>query len=357
MAWVRKRFFKLYAINAGLIMVGVVILEIAFGSWVFGPNYGRLLIPIDLTLRLDVEELYQRAGPVLYIRDKHGLRGAYTDLGRIDILTIGGSTTNQLYVGEGETWQDQMAKEFAAAGNPKTVVNAGVEGQSTRGHIVAFESWFPEIPGLKARYVLAYVGINDLYVNQENRKHRDIMTPRTLFTKLRRQVVNNSAIYNLIRIVQGMIKAGDAQLIHEIVFRPEEWVKVKPHRRPVQPGPDLQPRLDEYAERLDRVLDKIRDFGARGIVVTQHTGEYRIKNGWVMGTPGPDGKVSTGRYNAMMAINDVTMDRCRRAGMICIDLAEELFFEDSDFYDRLHTTPRGSAKIGQYLYRKLKDLP
>ncbi len=355
MAWVRKGFFKLYAINVGLIMSGVVVLEIAFGTWVFGPNYGFLLIPIDKTLRLDVSELYPRREPVLYRRDKHGLRGKYDDLSRIDVLTIGGSTTNQLYVGEGETWQDQLAQAFKEAGRPMTVVNAGVEGQSTRGHIVAFEKWFPVIPKLKARYVLAYVGINDLFVRQENRLQRDIMTPITWRTRLRQNVVNNSAIYNMIRIVDGMIRAGEAQLAHDPIFRPTEWVAVKRHQRPVQPAPDLGPLLEAYGARLDRVIKHIRAFGSRGIMVTQHTAEYRVRDGLVYGARATDGSVSTGRYDAIMAINDVTMDRCRKAQMICIDLADGLFFEDGDFYDRLHNTPQGARKVGIYLYGQLKD--
>lgn len=355
MAWARKGFFKLYAINAGLLMAGAVVLEITFGTWIFGPNYGLLLIPIDKTLRLDVSQLYPRREPILYRRDKHGLRGKYDDLSRLDVLTIGGSTTNQLYIGEGETWQDQLAQAFDKAGRPMTVVNAGVEGQSTRGHIVAFEQWFPVIPNLKARYVLAYLGINDLFVRLEHRLHRDTMTPPTWFSRLRQNVVNNSAIYNMIRVVHGMILADQAQLAHETLFRPTEWVAVKRHQRPAPPAPDLRPLLAAYAERLDRVIEHIRAFGAGGIMVTQHTAEYRIRDGFVYGARAADGSVSTGRYDAIMAINDVTMDRCRKARMICIDLAEELFFEDGDFYDRLHNTPQGVRKVGIYLYGRLKD--
>ena len=39
-----------------------------------------------------------------------------------------------------------------------------------------------------------------------------------------------------------------------------------------------------------------------------------------------------------------------------IDLAGELDFEDSDFYDSYHNTPQGAAKIGRYLYQKMAHL-
>lgn len=50
------------------------------------------------------------------------------------------------------------------------------------------------------------------------------------------------------------------------------------------------------------------------------------------------------------------MAACREVMAVCIDLAAELFFEDGDHYDEVHTTPKGSARIGRYLFEKLKDV-
>ena len=41
---------------------------------------------------------------------------------------------------------------------------------------------------------------------------------------------------------------------------------------------------------------------------------------------------------------------------VSVDLATELFFADGDHYDGLHTSPRGSDKIGCYLFAKLRHL-
>ena len=57
----------------------------------------------------------------------------------------------------------------------------------------------------------------------------------------------------------------------------------------------------------------------------------------------------------MRMLNDKTMEFCHAVGGICLDLASELEFNDSDFYDFYHNTPRGAEKIGLYLYQKLQD--
>ena len=49
------------------------------------------------------------------------------------------------------------------------------------------------------------------------------------------------------------------------------------------------------------------------------------------------------------------MNVCREAGAICIDLASMIEFQDEDFYDRIHSTPAGTKKIGLFLFEKLKD--
>src|SRR5262249_53960968 len=57
----------------------------------------------------------------------------------ITVLTIGGSTTECLFLSDGKTWTDQFARR-AAAVNPKVWVNnAGLDGHSTFGHLVLLD--------------------------------------------------------------------------------------------------------------------------------------------------------------------------------------------------------------------------
>jgi hypothetical protein len=123
---------RIVLFNAILLCVGGVALELVFGNW-FRPNrMNRLNIPRSVTRDYDSSALYPSANPVVrYTRDEWGLRGGYDSPANIHILTVGGSATDQHYVADGATWQDVIVREFAAEGKQVSVVNAGVDGQST----------------------------------------------------------------------------------------------------------------------------------------------------------------------------------------------------------------------------------
>ena len=53
------------------------------------------------------------------------------------VLTIGGSTTDQRYVNEGATWQDNLDRLI-----PKyDFINGGIDGQSSYGHLISMRLW------------------------------------------------------------------------------------------------------------------------------------------------------------------------------------------------------------------------
>lgn len=353
----RGRAFRIIVINLALILAALTVVELTLGGWISGSNYGLLVIPKDFTRRYDVSRLYDGGAMTDYKRDRHGLRGRYADPSAIDILAVGGSTTNEIFISEGETWTDRLAREFAGAGRPLTVVNAGVDGQSTIGNTKNFDLWFPRIPGLKARYVLALLGINDaaVAVSKGTLSKQDRMMEQR--RPIKRYLINNSVLYRLFRNVRGIIRARDAKLIHATEsYDGTDWRL--PARQPdvEATATEWRARLGEYGDRIRILARRIRDFGAVPIFVTQARPSYRIRDGRVYGKPKGDGTVALPHYALLAAHNRTTMEVCREVKAVCIDLAGELFFEDGDHYDEVHTTPRGSAKIARYLFAKLKDV-
>jgi lysophospholipase L1-like esterase len=358
-----RRIGRIVGINLGLVLGVLVLAELIFGGWVFGENYGTLVIPKNFTRVFDADALYG-GGRILYKRDEHGLRGKYDSLSGIDILVIGGSTTNEIFVDDDATWTAVIAREFKQAGQPVTVVNAGVDGQSTVGNLKNFELWFPRIPGLKARYVLALLGVNDAavamggdyyFASPFRQSKQDRMVD--LLRPTKQYLINISALYAMFRNIRGMLNARDANLIHRRRDRSRDvW------REPAAP-PDIDATarklklgLDRYEDRLRELTRRIRAFGAEPIYVTQHWPTYRIRDGRVYGRGGADGEVDLLHYGPVMALNRQTMRVCRDVKAICIDLASDIAIDDEDTYDDLHTTPKGSAKIGKYLFRKLRPV-
>ena len=60
-------------------------------------------------LIFDSSNLYDdESTKIIYSRDKLGYRSRSKNSNRSIVLTIGGSTTDQRHVSEGETWQDVL---------------------------------------------------------------------------------------------------------------------------------------------------------------------------------------------------------------------------------------------------------
>lgn len=354
-----RTWSKVIAVNVGLLVVLLVAVDLALGDWLGERNMGPVRVLRDVAMEFDVEGLYPGSGVSVYRRDHWGLRGAYDDLSRIDILTIGGSTTDLRLLGEGDTWQDRMGEAFHRDGLSVSVVNAGVDGQTTIGHIADFEHWFPKVPGLRARYVLAYVGLNDVHV--EFHAWSDKMVPKGWSGDLRQAYRNNSIYYRAYRDLKGMFRARRARLIHHrLDLSTLPWSDTPMH---TDHEARMAERLQAYETRLERLVELIHGFGARPILVTQPRGDVRRENGRLLGVIDGQSEIASiftetngiDRHIIQALFNRVTLEVCRRtADAVCVDLAGELEFEPGDFYDQVHYTPQGARRIGEYLAGRLR---
>ena len=352
--------FKIVSVNLLILAVGLALLEIIFGGWTNPNRLNTLHVPTDVTLTYNVGGLYETdRQQITYRRDQYGLRGNYGAPDAIDIMTVGGSTTDQRYVSEGDTWQDVLRRDFLTRGRAVNIANAGVDGQTSYGHIKNFDWWFPRIPNLKVKYFLFYVGLNDLYVNDRYEPDDLYDRPSSTFAYLKQQVRRRSVFYNLGITLTGMYRAyGDGLTHRKVDYQKLEWQdapEVKNHEEL------METRLQSYSERLRALEYRVRGLGAHSIYVTQTTGRCRESNGKVIAvaeTATFDGVKVNGVDKCIMRrlINRRTMEFCRQAGGVCLDLAGEIKFGDGDFYDFPHTTPRGSEKIGHYLYTMLQGL-
>lgn len=356
-----RKILRIACWNAGLVLVGLAGVELVFGHWFFGPNLGLLAIPRDVRIehRLD----YLPGRPVArYTRDSFGLRGTYGRPSDIDVIVVGGSATNELYVGDGETYVDVMRAALAEAAEkagkkPPVVVNAGVDGHSTVGHLRAFDVWFPRIPDLRPRWVVFYVGINDVFVDLQAEHDSTISETRGMSARLLRYLKNHSVLFELHRIVVGSRKASRQRVIHGgggatmafPVFVDDAGIE----RRKAVLRADRREALRQYRSRIEGLVEKTRALGARPIFVTQRRGDVRFGGKGVRsGMAGASANASDDQL-LLENIGEVTLDVCAAMAVACVDLGRELRFENGDFYDTVHVTPSGAKKIGIYLGRRI----
>jgi hypothetical protein len=354
----RPRLAAVLAFNLALVVAGLVTLELVFGHW-FKPNLtDRLNLVRDSQLRFDARLLYDGADHVVYTRDAWGLRGTYPSLDDIDVITLGGSATDQRYITDGSTWQDVIVREFAAEGRTVSVVNAGVDGQSTYGHIKDFDWWFPTLPEFKPRYVLFYIGGNDIFKGNDS-SFDDLVNekPPTWKTHFRER----SALFHLAHTAVGIYRA---RRVHKISHRRDPPASYQWTTRPL--ARDYRaftaPNVDRYRKAVALLAAKTRALGATPIFVTQSLSLYRFREDGVLegrvmrddygGTPinGVD------YYYVMREFWRATMEECARAGGVCIDAGNEVAWRTGDFYDSIHNTPQGAERLGKYLHSRLRDL-
>jgi len=362
-----KSLGKVIVVNAGLLLVGIIIIEAIFGSWLKPTNLNQLNITRNARVVFRLNGLYEWQSPeISYVLDKNGLRGSFGDPSEIGVLTVGGSTTGQGYISDGYTWQDVVQQSFARNGRKVVFANAGLDGHSTYGHIKNFDLWYPKIEGLRPRHILYYVGINDFFRDQGSRwddlsrEHKDSISELILELKER------SAVYYLLRVVNGVFLS---RYVYKISHRKIDFGKVRWTPTPLLKDHDkvVESMVRPYRRRLHKLIDRTVAFGATPIFVTQPMRKYKKVGDRVVGarqvaTLRLDGGRKRVGFNGldyfhmMNVLNGVTLKVCRERKAICIPLAEDLAFswEDSDFYDFWHMTPKGARKVGEYLYRQLR---
>lgn len=358
--WKRARTVALIGLVNVAVMLGLLVpVELVFGTWIRPMRLGdlkRFSIPIDVTWEFDTSSLYEGGprNPIHYSRDAWGLRGSHSSPADIDVLTIGGSTAEQRYLDDTATWQEVASRELARAGRPLVFANAGVDGQSTAGHLFDFDHWFPLLPGLRPQVMLFYVGTNDV-LRHEQRVAFDASMDASSWRV-------RSVTYQLFRTVRSNLRARDVQVMHGRVSPPlpGEFTD-RGLLTPDQRAAAAQAITGSFLANVDLLRARVREYGAIPAFMTQ------TALGWNADTAPPRGlnrsiTVHGLRMNyADVAflhqhLNRALMDHCRRTGTPCFDLAADVTFEASDYYDYLHNTPRGAERIGRYLAARLLEL-
>ena len=352
-----KRILGILAVNALVLAAGIVAAELLFGGWLDARQVNRLNLIKDQVRNNDVSRLYQSEKPLItYSRDRYGLRGGHTSPGGIRILTVGGSSTDQRYIGDGETWQDVLQRRFEQAGLKVAVANAGVDGQSTFGHIANFKWWFPEIPGLAPKFILFYIGINDFHIDAAERFDRLVSGGGK--PGIAERIRDNSAIWNLYKTLRGIYKA---LVVSRVGHQRVKFDEIRWAHDPVQKDYGfMAPRLDTYASRLRLLADLTFQMGATPIFVSQPTRHYRVTSrgieGWADATPYDDRSINgIDVFHMMRKLDGVARSVAIEKGAVFVDLASRTEWVDFDFYDFVHMTPQGAAKVGLFLYEALKE--
>lgn len=354
-----KSRIKVLGINFLILFVGCIMIELIMGGWFRSrKKLDNLNVIRNASYQYESDLYTSNPIDIKYTRDKYGLRGksTYNAPDKIDILTVGGSTTDQRYITDGKTWQDILENCFKKKGKAVLVSNAGIDGQSTFGHIKNFQVWFPNIPELKPKYILFYIGINDFYVLTDKSAFDDLLGEKSLLAAIK----TNSVFFNLFRTINGILLNHNYKVEHGKTsnFTDIEYTEIGIAEEALYKL--YAKNLTGFEKRLAILRDQTKSFGAEPIFITQPSIQYKkSKDNKLIGvadTSYIEGYAYNGiDYFKLLCELNKSIKKVANAEHLVIDLTTPSLWENDDFYDFYHNTPNGARKVGIEIFNKIED--
>tara|TARA_B110000858_G_C17739673_1_gene444314 strand:+ start:86 stop:1093 length:1008 start_codon:yes stop_codon:yes gene_type:complete len=276
-----------------------------------------------------------------YKKDEWGFRGREKNIDKIDILAVGGSTTNQKFIPLEKTWTEQLEDLYKTNNKKIDIVNAGIDGQSTVGHIWNFENWFFKINSLKAKYIFFYVGINEQFTNKKLNNQNEKL--KNKFFNLLKQ--NNGITNKLYQNVYKKIFLKNNVYVGHFILPEDESYKLAINKIIITD----QHRVD-FRNNLKKIKELTILSGSEPVFITQKTLRGIEVNSKILSIDERD------FFSYEKEVAKIIMDFCYEENINCVDINKKIKFEKDDFYDLVHTNQKGSKKISEIIYSNLNNL-
>ena len=341
---------KIILINILLFFFLYIILEILTGSLIYKNKLDCHYLHCNRTYVW--KNAFTDNDKVIQKIDKYGFRGLRKNIDKIDLLAVGGSTTNQQFINLEDTWPELLEKKFEEIGKNIDVVNAGKGGQSTIGHIWNFDNWFGKIENFRTRYIIFYVGINDvrenIYKNISAYDHGGKKAKNILDKLITILKDNNGITYKLNKFFYNKLFLKNIEIVTYEEKNVDDYKKIKKKFKLTK---EHERYLYTNLQELVRLTNKIR---ATPIFVTQKSLRGNLIDSSIVSF---DDKFDY--YSAESEIAKIIINLCKKNNIFCIDLHNAIKFEYDDFYDLVHTTKKGTKKIAELIFLEMNnhDLP
>lgn len=297
------------------------------------------------------------------------------DADEYQILAIGGSTTENLYLDQSETWTVMLEEMLGstASGEPVFVGSVGRAGVASMHHVLTMELYTPQYPELDAAIVM--VGVNDMSAVLEDAEsfHPDRMNPRVDVAAKRADTFWTEArsgwqamrLFDLMRFVIRIIEYSNAPVqdnagelyirAREVRQQAEIWLDTPPSTLPLA--------LEQYESNLWDMRRAGDGQGLRMVFVTQpyiwspqispeaETLLWFGAVGWDITNDSHPRSYFTveAMIETLDAFNARLLDFCAESGSECIDLAAEMSGNEDYFFDDVHFSEAGSARVAEIL--------
>lgn len=370
----RERIYKLAALFIGIfiaILLSEIILCVIYPPpthyYVWPPNLNKTFNPLPGAMP-GIE------GESRFIINSVGIRGEEFSVDanqEYRMLTIGGSTTECIYLDQTEAWPYLLGEYLnkTADGRDVWVGNVGKGGMNSADHIMHVKYLLSEYP--KIDTIIILIGNNDFgpglkglnttksEKEQIRRAFGYAVTPEDYLSL---PFYKRTGIYRFARTFHYRLHY---QAKAQVQDRAGAWYWAKREERKNAKGiveslPDLSSGLEEYSRNINTIIDLANNRSVRVIFMTQPTlyrpGITESEKDLLWG-----GNCGNGSYYSAEALstgikkyNEKLLEVCSNQGIECIDLASQLSQGTTVFYDNCHFNENGARLVARTIAEYLK---
>ena len=353
---------KIITLNILIFSFFSIFIELFFGSWfnsrrsIAGFPSGRA----NKNIKVEASEIYNTKYPYFidYKTDEYGYRSHLNDNSKNIYLTIGGSTTHQKFIKEGETWQDYLDFNFD---DNIDFINAGLDGRSSLSHISEIKKWHSRyLDKKKVRNIIFYLGVNDIYLLKKNVPNYDSigatgMTGDILkvkFLNFKNFLWEKSFFYNRIRTLKDKFHYLKDDLVPHTNAHGKKYDFTEGKLFDI----DSFEKNTYYKSVFKRLIyETIDNFPKSIITIVQQQipGCEFIDQKKVIDKHKETG-ICKSLYKVYFNQDEVIKEMNQENNNIYVlKMYQENIITTSGVYDSIHTNPLGSTQIGIYLKENL----
>lgn len=310
---------------------------------------GQIVLPVNTRYTLDIPARQGMDTHIVHSKNSLGFRGPEpNDSAKTRILCMGGSTTECFYLNDGKDWPAVLGKHLAEQNPEIWLNNAGMDGQSTFGHLQMLRQY---ILKLKPDYIILMCGLNDMGLDTPGRFDNQ----HSWFSKAYQFLELPSTILNITRAG----KARRTGLNHQFTGDLRKAEKLEMSDSAIAGRLQKEARyLGEYNARINEFADICRDNNIRLIFVSQSilfSDETDLMSNVYLGN------LKTGEINGktrayiLKLYNKATYDLAISREIPYINLAARLPKDSRFFYDGYHFTIDGAEMAAEIIYDEIKS--